>query len=107
MFDHWKGIDLNFANLVRNPWSFPHVLEDLEGCRLWRHRETHRGGDREATGHHLLNLGNCLGMGAVQWHQVGTARDPEVIGELYNLHHGATFGSLAQTWAEVLYFLGL
>lgn len=48
MFDHWKGIDLNFANLVRNSWSFPHVLEDLEGCRLWRHRETHRGGDREA-----------------------------------------------------------
>jgi hypothetical protein len=30
------------------------------------------------------------------WHQVGAGRDPEVIGELYNLHHGATFGSLAQ-----------
>jgi len=28
--------------------------------------------------------------------QVGAGRDPEVIGELYNLHHGATFGSLAQ-----------
>ena len=36
----------------------------------------------------------------LSWQQVGAGRDPEVIGELYNLHHGATFGSTAQTWAE-------
>lgn len=29
----------------------------------------------------------------------GSARDPELIGELYNLQHGATFGVGARWWA--------